>query len=883
MESSIFRFIFKYSGKEQISLLLLTMVAFPFLYLTLDLPKTIINEAIGGTHFPQHLFGHELDQVPYLIMLCCLFLVLVLINGAFKFCINVYRGVVGERMLRRLRYQLYDHVLRFPVGRFRRMSQGEIVSMITAETEPLGGFIGDSIALPAFQGGTLLTILVFMFVQDPVLGIAAIALYPVQAYFIPKLQKRLNILKKQRVVKVRKLSERIGEVVGGIREVHVNDTREFELADYSRRMSEIYVIRYQIYVQKFLIKFLNNFMAQITPFFFYSIGGYLVIKGDLSFGALVAVLAAYKDLSSPWKELLNFYQIKEDARIKYDLLNETFSTDDLLPAQKREQPQPAALPATGNWRVTNVNLADTVEGEAPFPYSFSMDLNLPAKSAIVGEGGGGREQVGAILGGVRKPSGGGMRLGEEDVVAASASARAGRIGYVAQEPILRVGSVKDNVYYGLLRWPYNPSVSSTEDPAAFESMRKHAIASGNSDLDSEADWIDYAAAGVDSQEALTRRTLQVLTLVDMDKDIYELGLQGVIDPEARPELGEQLLAARREMRTRLAEPSIASLVELFDRDTYNTNMSVAENLLFGTPRDRSFDPDNLADNAYVRKVLHETGLMNDFIDMGRKVAELMVDLFADVEPGSELFEQFSFIDADDLPEFKLLLNRTSGLDAGDLDVADRNRLLALPFKLTPARHRLGLIDEPLQARLLEARHIFARGFDAGPPPVNFFDVESYNAEVSIQDNILFGRLAYGRARSSAIVGELIRDVVENLDLVELVREVGLEQPVGIGGSRLTPAQRQKVSLARAVIKRPDILVIDDATASFDSRTETRLVENLSREFSERTLVWVSQRAALAESFDRLLVVQGGRVVEEGEFSTLSASGDHFPRLLTETA
>jgi len=107
--------------------------------------------------------------------------------------------------------------------------------------------------------------------------------------------------------------------------------------------------------------------------------------------------------------------------------------------------------------------------------------------------------------------------------------------------------------------------------------------------------------------------------------------------------------------------------------------------------------------------------------------------------------------------------------------------------------------------------------------------------------------------------------------------------VGIGGSRLTPAQRQKVSLARAVIKRPDILVIDDATASFDSRTETRLVENLSREFSERTLVWVSQRAALAESFDRLLVVQGGRVVEEGEFSTLSASGDHFPRLLTETA
>ncbi|NIO41991.1 MAG: hypothetical protein GTO41_18585, partial [Burkholderiales bacterium] len=53
-------------------------------------------------------------------------------------------------------------------------------------------------------------------------------------------------------------------------------------------------------------------------------------KGELTFGALVAVLAAYKDISGPWKELLKFYQIKEDARIKYDLLLETFEPPGLL-------------------------------------------------------------------------------------------------------------------------------------------------------------------------------------------------------------------------------------------------------------------------------------------------------------------------------------------------------------------------------------------------------------------------------------------------------------------------------------------------------------------------------------------------------------------------
>jgi ABC-type multidrug transport system fused ATPase/permease subunit len=266
METSIFRFILRYSRKEQILLLLFTLASFPFLYMSLDLPKTIINKAIGGQDFPKDFAGLDFEQVPYLLLLCVLFLLLVFINGGFKYFINVYRGVVGERMLRRLRYQLHERVLRFPIPSFRKVSQGEIVSMVTAETEPLGGFIGDSVALPAFQGGTLLTILVFMFVQDPVLGTAAVALYPVQAYLIPKLQRKLNALKKERVIHVRKLSERIGEVVTGIREVHSHDTSQYELADFSERVGDIYGIRVQIYRQKFFIKFLNNGTTCSTKF-----------------------------------------------------------------------------------------------------------------------------------------------------------------------------------------------------------------------------------------------------------------------------------------------------------------------------------------------------------------------------------------------------------------------------------------------------------------------------------------------------------------------------------------------------------------------------------------------------------------------------------------
>src|SRR3954468_21935802 len=107
LEPTIYRFILRHSLSQQLLLIFFTLISFPFLYFSLDLPKTIINRAIGGKQFPQHLFGFDLDQVTYLLILCGLFLIFVFINGGFKYYINTAKGRIGERMLRRLRYQLF--------------------------------------------------------------------------------------------------------------------------------------------------------------------------------------------------------------------------------------------------------------------------------------------------------------------------------------------------------------------------------------------------------------------------------------------------------------------------------------------------------------------------------------------------------------------------------------------------------------------------------------------------------------------------------------------------------------------------------------------------------------------------------------------------------
>ncbi len=84
----------------------MTVGSFPFLYVTFELPKIIINDALAGGG-PRTMLGQTLTQVDYLFLLCGLFLALVLVDGGFKYVINVYQGVIGERILRRLRFEFF--------------------------------------------------------------------------------------------------------------------------------------------------------------------------------------------------------------------------------------------------------------------------------------------------------------------------------------------------------------------------------------------------------------------------------------------------------------------------------------------------------------------------------------------------------------------------------------------------------------------------------------------------------------------------------------------------------------------------------------------------------------------------------------------------------
>ena len=148
MERNLFRYILVHSKSEQAVIFVVALLSQFFYFISLDIPKTIVN-VIQGKGFPSPdatqrvlgwkwepwgwlvslglpqkitiFSGFELDQLSYLWVLSLVFLVFVFINGGFKYQINTMKGKLGERMLRRLRFDLVDRVLRFPLPYLRRM------------------------------------------------------------------------------------------------------------------------------------------------------------------------------------------------------------------------------------------------------------------------------------------------------------------------------------------------------------------------------------------------------------------------------------------------------------------------------------------------------------------------------------------------------------------------------------------------------------------------------------------------------------------------------------------------------------------------------------------------------------------------------------------
>jgi ATP-binding cassette subfamily B protein len=164
------------------------------------------------------------------------------------------------------------------------------------------------------------------------------------------------------------------------------------------------------------------------------------------------------------------------------------------------------------------------------------------------------------------------------------------------------------------------------------------------------------------------------------------------------------------------------------------------------------------------------------------------------------------------------------------------------------------------------------------------DPAEFRRRISLvpQDTVLFAasardNLRYGQWDAS---DDAIWAAAEKANAAGFLSELpdGLKTYLGEGGARLSGGQRQRLAIARALLRDSPILLLDEATSALDAESEKLVQDALERLMVGRTTIVIAHRLATVRSADRIIVMDQGKIVEEGDHTTLSAAGGLYARL-----
>ena len=318
---NVFRYVLGTSALHQLALMALTTGVAMIEVVPLELQRRIVDDLVK--HRPYS----------WVIALCAVYAGVVLVQGGAKLALNIYRGWVGERARRDLRRRVHTVVEAPAAASPAAEAQGISISMIVAEVEPIGGFVGESVSEPLLQGGIMASVLAYLIHIDPWMALAAIGLFIPQLIFVPLLQSAVN--------------RRTGARIRVLRQLGIAMIDRADGAEDERRIELAFALDMGIFKIKFTMNFLMNLCNHLQRVSALLIGGWWVYTNHLEIGGVVAFISGIGRINDPWGDLVNYFRDLNVAQVKYRLLADAVISLARPPAQPvaRRPPRPKSIDA----------------------------------------------------------------------------------------------------------------------------------------------------------------------------------------------------------------------------------------------------------------------------------------------------------------------------------------------------------------------------------------------------------------------------------------------------------------------------------------------------------------------------------------------------------
>jgi ABC-type multidrug transport system fused ATPase/permease subunit len=282
----------------------LTMMISPLPMAYLELQRRIVDDALTTSN------------LNLLAVLGVLYFCVISLKSMLKYALNMTKGMAVENVARDIRRRILPPATADKRGgNLADVTGATVVSMLSVETEDMSGFAGDAFAVPLLSAGTILYVAGYLLWVQPAIAALAILVYFPQVLIVPYTQHRINRLARLRI--------RLTRFLGHLATLPAQPRSDRPVGWLS--IDRLYRVRIWLYLRKFLISELGNFLASTGPLIVLTAGGYLVITGRTEVGTLVVFISGLQRISDPWDELVNFYRSVSNTTVLFAMIREKLS------------------------------------------------------------------------------------------------------------------------------------------------------------------------------------------------------------------------------------------------------------------------------------------------------------------------------------------------------------------------------------------------------------------------------------------------------------------------------------------------------------------------------------------------------------------------------